>query len=328
MLTGTRVVTLTPAGAIDATYLVGDFERGALLRASGYTREVSGKGVNLSAAIAHAGVPTVAVVVLGEEDLAFAERSPHAGFLQIVPVPGATRVNTAILDAGGATTKVNAPAPALPADVWDRAVDRALAEARTGDWLVLCGTLPALAGGEGPVDPVELFARARERGIRLAVDTSGAGLARLLERTPDLDLIKPNTAELAELTGRALSSIGDVAAAARLLLARGLRLAYISMGADGALAVSADRVVHALARPARLGNTAGAGDASLAGFLVGLDEGGADPLAAAAARAAAWGAHAVAQDSTILPGLDGVPEPVVTADPDPRTPLSEPAVTR
>lgn len=325
-MTASRVVTLTPAGAIDATYVVAGFERGDLVRASGYTREVSGKGVNLSAAIDLAGVPTSAVVVLGEDDLAFAGRSPQAPLLRIVPIPGATRVNTAILDSTGATTKVNAPAPPLPADAWERAVDTAVAEGRAGDWLVLCGTLPGLAGGDDdPVDPASLFARARERGIRVAVDTSGAGLARLLARTPDLDLIKPNTAELAELTGRALSTIGDVVAAARELLGRGLRLAYISMGADGALAVSPDQVVHAIARPVRLGNTAGAGDASLAGFLVGLGQGGSDPLASAVARAASWGAHAVAQNSTILPGIDGAPTPTVTPTPDPATPLSEPA---
>jgi 1-phosphofructokinase len=322
------VVTLTPAGAIDATYLVADFERGAFIRASGYTREVSGKGVNLSAAIHLARVPTAAIVVLGEDDAALAAQSPSAHLLRVVTVPGATRVNTAIVDSSGATTKVNAPAPPLSADAWNRAVDRALGEVREGDWLVLCGTLPDSAGDGHPVDPAGMFARARERGIRVAVDTSGAGLARLLERTPGLDLIKPNTAELAELTGRALATIGDASAAARELLARGLKLAYVSMGADGALAVSADRVVHAIASPARLGNTAGAGDASLAGFLVGLGEGSADPLAAAAARAAAWGAHAVAQNSTILPSLDGVPEAVVALDPDPRSSLTEPAAAR
>lgn len=326
-MTAPGVVTLTPAGAIDATYVVSEFVHGAFLRASGYTREVSGKGVNLSAALALAAVPTAAVVVLGEEDLPFAERSPQADLLRIVPVPGATRVNTAVVDDSGATTKVNAPATPLTAEEWRRVADTALTEAeRSGaEWLVLCGSLPPLAGATAPLDPSDLFERARERGLRIAVDTSGAGLARVLERTPDLDLIKPNTAELAELTGRSLGTIGDVVDAARELLGRGLRLAYVSMGADGALAVSPDAVAHAHARAARLGNSAGAGDASLAGFLVGLGEGGADPLAAAVSRAAAWGAHAVAQSTTILPDLRGLPVPVVTSEPDRATPLAEPA---
>src|SRR3546814_3156112 len=66
------------------------------------------------------------------------------------PVPGATRVNTAILDSSGATTKVNAPAPPLSAGAWERAVETALGEAGEGDWLVLCGTLPVLEGTGRP----------------------------------------------------------------------------------------------------------------------------------------------------------------------------------
>src|SRR3546814_13204916 len=89
------------------------------------------------------------------------------------PVPGATRVNTAILDSSGATTKVNAPAPPLSAGAWERAVETALGEAGEGDWLVLCGTLPVLEGTGRPVDTTEMAARARGRGLRVAVAPSG-----------------------------------------------------------------------------------------------------------------------------------------------------------
>lgn len=331
------VVTLTPAGAIDATYRVAALERGAFTRAVAYTREVSGKGVNLSAAIAHAGVPTAAVVVLGEDDLAFAAHSDHAELLRPVPVPGATRVNTSIIDASGATTKVNAPTPPLSAAAWDRAIATTVAEldARPTAWLVICGTVPSLEGTPHPADLGALLAAARERGVRVALDTSGAALERLTADptgAASVALIKPNTAELAELTGRALVTIGDVVAAARTLIDRGLEIVYVSMGADGALAVSASDVVHAHARAARLANTAGAGDASLAGFLVGLgsavpadDPAAGDALARAAETAAVWGAHAVAQESTILPHLDALPAAVVSRDPAPDSLLTEPA---
>ncbi|QYM65037.1 MULTISPECIES: hypothetical protein [unclassified Microbacterium] len=38
------IVTLTASGAIDATYRIATLERGAFTRASGYERELSGKG--------------------------------------------------------------------------------------------------------------------------------------------------------------------------------------------------------------------------------------------------------------------------------------------
>lgn len=328
------IVTLTAAGAIDATYRVSTLSHGGFTRAEGYSREVSGKGVNLSAALAHSVVPTAAVVVLGEDDLAFAAHSEHAAILRPVAVPGATRVNTSIIDAAGATTKVNAPTPPLSRGAWESAIEATIVEldAMGAGWLILCGTIPLIDGQSAPADVAPLLDAARKRGVRVGVDTSGAALALLTSPRTKVSLVKPNTAELAELSGTSLKTIGNVIDAARILIARGLEIVYVSMGADGALAVSADVVVHAHARAQRLANTAGAGDASLAGFLVGLGDVGIGMgalngrLADAAATAAAWGAHAVAQESTILPNLDAIPAAVVTIEPDRQFGLSEPAV--
>ncbi len=68
--------------------------------------------------------------------------------------------------------------------------------------------------------------------------------------------------------------------------------------------MTAERAVFARADAPYVANTAGAGDAALAGFLLGLTRApaasaaGADALAVAAACAAEWGAHAVAHAST------------------------------
>lgn len=324
------IVTVTAAGAIDATYRVGSLRTGEFVRASVYEREMSGKGVNVSAALSLAGVATAAVVTVGADDLDFAGRGPHARLLRPVGVPGATRVNTSVIDDAGATTKVNAPTPPLDDATWRTLVVETLdaLDALHADWLVISGTLPVLAGG-GTADLADLLAGARTRGARVAVDTSGAALARVAARPDGVRLIKPNADELAELTGRSLRTLGDVAAAAREVVAGGIEAVYASLGGDGVLVVTASTAVRALARPPRIANTAGAGDASLAGFLVGLGDRGfddADAVADAASSAASFGAHAVAQASTILPGLEGMPPAVVTRDPDPATPLSEPAL--
>lgn len=324
------IVTLTAAGAVDATYRVDKLEPGAFTRATTYAREVSGKGVNLSAALAHARASTAAVVVLGQDDLEFAASSEHAAILRPVPVGGGTRVNTSIIDSSGQTTKVNAPTPPLSAEAWSRAVGVTLAEIDALDaaWFVLCGTIPSAPSG-GAHDLIALASDVVSRGARVAVDTSGPALALLVESEAPLSLIKPNTHELAELTGAALFTVGDVVTAAETLVDHGVETVYVSMGADGALVVTADFVLHARAQPRRLVNTAGAGDASLAGFLRGRENSsipdGEQRLAHAAATAAAWGAHAVAHASTVLPHLDHLPVSVVTIDPDRARPLTEPA---
>lgn len=330
------VVTLTPAGAVDATYrLGGELVRGSFARAESYERELSGKGVNVTVALLRAGIPSSAVVVMGEEDLPLAEAFA-ADTLRPVLRPGATRVNTSIIDSGGATTKVNASAGRLSPDAWAAAQDAAIDEIgrRGAGWLVVSGALPPLddagtgAGvGNGHLDLAPLTMRARELGARVALDTSGAALRRAAHEPFGAALLAPNTEELAELAGRGITSVGDALGAARELLERGaadgLEIVYVSLGADGSLLVSGAGAVLARARAARVANTAGAGDASLAGLLAGPATNDLGSLAAAAARAASFGAHAVAQTSTLLPGLHGAPEAEVLIDPDPGIPLSE-----
>ncbi|KQR18904.1 1-phosphofructokinase family hexose kinase [Microbacterium sp. Leaf151] len=303
----TGIVTLTAAGAIDATYRVGTLRRGAFARADSYAREVSGKGVNVSAALAAGGADTAAVVVLGTDDVRFARAGLTAPLLRIVEVPGATRVNTSIIDAGGATTKVNAPTPPLSPEAWDATISALGVElaARTSPWLVISGSLPELAGTGALVDLAAVRAIAREHGARVAVDTSGAALDALLADPVGIDLLTPNAEELSATVGRPLDTLGDVVTAAREIVSRGVTTVLASLGADGLIAVTADREVFARAEAPSVANTAGAGDAALAGFLLGLTRepaAGVDPLAVAAASAAEWGAHAVAHASTIVEG--------------------------
>lgn len=300
------IVTLTAAGAIDATYRVGSLRPGTFTRADGYTREVSGKGVNVSAALAAGGADTAAVVVLGADDVRFARSGPTAPLLRIVEVPGATRVNTSIVDAEGATTKVNAPTPPLSPEAWGATVAALREElsARTDPWLVISGSLPQLADTGALVDLAAVRAAAREHGARVAVDTSGAALDTLLADPAGIDLLTPNADELSAAVGRPLATLGEVVAAAREIIARGVDTVLASLGADGLVAVTADRAVFARAAAPSVANTAGAGDAALAGFLLGLTNAaaGADRLVSAAASAAEWGAHAVAHASTIVAG--------------------------
>ena len=98
-------------------------------------------------------------------------------------------------------------------------------------------------------------------------------LAQHSARLPHL--VKPNAEELADVTGRTLQSLGDVADAAQLLLARGVRTVLVSLGGDGALLVDAELPgpLHGTADVGRVVNTVGAGDAFLAGWLAAVHDG-------------------------------------------------------
>ncbi|MFB2556950.1 1-phosphofructokinase family hexose kinase [Herbiconiux liangxiaofengii] len=321
------IVTLTPAPAIDLTYRVGALELGEVNRAEAVHLELSGKGVNVARAIALSGVPVSAVLALNGHGAALAREGGFEGLLAGVPDDGRTRINTTLLDGAGSTTKVNEGPVPVDRRLWSALAERTESELERldADWLVVSGSIPALAGTADPVPFLDLVRRAWALGVRVAVDTAGQALRSVVADLSSVALIKPNTHELAELTGSSLSTIGEVADAALRLHEAGCDVVYVSMGADGALAVSASGVQLARAR-ATVVNTAGAGDASLAGFLVGSSQAdGTVDVAGGLRLAASWGAHAVEQPTTLLASVAGAPPATLEHDPDPATPLTEPA---
>jgi len=265
------IVTVTPNPTLDRTYHVDELRLGELHRADYNAVEASGKGVNVSRVLLGLGVPTIAVLPLGGR-----EGNEIAGLLtaagldhRAVRVRGAARVNITITEPGGRTTKVNGPGEPMTGEEQDalvRKAGQAASESRA-EWLAICGSLPP---GTGSDLVVRLIHAAHSAGARVAVDTSGAALAAAL--MAGADLVKPNREELAELTGRALPAIRDVAAAAMELTGAGATV-LATVGAEGAVLVDRDRCLWAAAPSIEPVNTAGAGDTLLAGYLgSGLDD--------------------------------------------------------
>jgi len=284
------IVTVTPNPSIDRTVLLGRLERGALNRATGVTAEAAGKGLNVARALRQNGVDTLAVFPLAEESAAaYLSLLDGAVPTMAVPVAGSVRVNLSLLESDGTITKVNEPGPVL-AEGDASALVRA-ADVPDAQWIVGCGSLPP---GMPSVFYAELVAL-RSGRRRVAIDTSGAPLREAVQARPDL--VKPNVAELEELAGSALPTLGGVCDAAASLVAEGVATALVSLGADGALLVDGSGAAHAEARVRDVVNTVGAGDALLAGYLA--SDGGRSGLR----MAVAWSAAAVRSAGTLMGSL-------------------------
>jgi 1-phosphofructokinase len=310
------IVTLTPNPSLDRTLFLDTLVRGAVNRCTGSLVEPSGKGVNVAVALHRYGVAALAVLPVGGRageqlvHLLDAEGLPY----RAVPISEAIRSNVSLIEGDGTTSKVNEPGPTLVPDEVARLIGTALGACTVGDWFAICGSLP---DGFADHDVVEAVRTAQTSGLRVAVDTSGPTLAAVLDAGPEL--LKPNTDELAEVTGRPIHTIGDVVAAAELLRSKGVDTVLVSLGGDGAVLVDDTSALHGRTSPVRVINTAGAGDALLAGYLA--SNGGApDRLG----RALRWGATAVQHQGTLLARVDDrVVVHVSTADPNVR--LNEPA---
>ena len=316
------IVTLTPNPSVDRALDVERLEVGEVNRATASHEHAGGKGINVSRALVRQGVPSLAVLPAGGPDGArLGARLADVGVPTVaVPVAGGTRSNVTLVEADGATTKINAPGPTLTADEVDAllaAVDRQLA---TGPgWLVCAGSLPPGAGDD-------LFVRvgrvAARHDVPVALDTSGAPLAAAV-RAGGVGLVKPNDDELAELVGRELTTVGDVVDAAGEVVAHGNAAVLVSLGAHGALLVTDGDVWWAGGAPLVPLSTVGAGDSTLAGYLSAADRAPADRLRVAVA----WGRAAVLLPGSAVPqqsDVEAVLDDVrVIHQPDPTLTLKE-----
>ena len=209
------ITTLTPNPSLDRTVsLPGELIRGGVNRLAGVTIEPGGKGLNVARVLVGAGQTVTAVLPAASHDpLLRVLGAVAADGLRVRPVEiaGSARINTAVTEPDGTTTKLNEPGAGLDDDEI-AAVERALIEAvsrrdgadgavATGsagagsvidaeedadaaeagawadsapaahDWAVLSGSLP-------PGAPVDWYARLVVRlrgaapGLRIAVDTS------------------------------------------------------------------------------------------------------------------------------------------------------------
>ncbi len=289
-----QVVTVTPNPAIDWTLTVPGFAAGRVNRVESERSRAAGKGVNVAAALAGHGVRAAATGFLGRDNAApFEAMFAGAGIADaFVRIAGATRVGIKVADpAGQQTTDVNFPGPAPePGDV--RALLDTVAGLAAGEprpWFVLAGSLPP---GVEPTLYRDLARTLRAAGCAVVVDASGEPLRHALDAAPRV--VKPNVHELEALVGEELSSTEAVVRAARALLARGVELAVVSMGGDGALFVRDGAVL--LARPPRVEvrSTVGAGDAMVAGIVAGRLRG--LPLPDVARLATAFSLDALTRD--------------------------------
>jgi 1-phosphofructokinase len=308
---GGRVVTLTANPSLDRTLdLPGPLVAGGIIRLAGGGTEPGGKGVNVARAIAAAGVDVVSVLPAAASDPIVTALRALGLDLATVPVQTPVRTNYTLVDPEGTTTKLNEPGAAL-SDATRSALSGVLhGHAAGARWVVLSGSLPPST----PADwYAELVRSLRDTGARVAVDTSEGPLLALLAAGPEAapHLLKPNAEELAQLAGVSEDDVlrdpAATLAAVRGLHDRGVAEVLLTLGGDGALLSRADGSSSGSevwsARPPEITvrSTVGAGDCSLAGYLL-ADLAGAPP-AERLRTAVAYGAA-----SASLPG-SAVPTP-------------------
>lgn len=183
-----------------------------------------------------------------------------------IQIAGPTRVSTSILEHESSKEYRFVPSgPTVTPEEWQECLDR-IAEADC-DYLVASGSLP-------PGVPEDFYARvgaiAAGRGIRMILDSSGAGLRGGLA-DGNVFLVKPSLGELRHLTGQGLETTEEIAGAAMTIVKKGqAELVAVTMGHNGALLAQKSGTFHLPAIPIEAKSAVGAGDSFLAAMTYGL----------------------------------------------------------
>ncbi|MBB6406037.1 1-phosphofructokinase family hexose kinase [Arthrobacter sp. AZCC_0090] len=302
------IVTLTANPSLDRTVeLPAPLARGEVQRAIAVHQHSGGKGVNVSRALVASGLDTVAVLPGADSDPVLAGLLDDGVPYAALPISEPLRSNVTLTEPDGVTTKINEPGPKLSLDEQEALIGLLLDRSRGASWVVLAGSLP-------PGVPADFYATVARR-LRsgndgepplIAIDSSGAPLAAAISSDSKgaingkPDLLKPNAEELAELAAAAgftdvhtadelEADPGLAARAAAAVVGSGVGAVLATLGSKGAVLVTADGAWLATHPPIQAVSTVGAGDSSLAGYLLAATRGGSaqDCLRQAVAHGAA-----------------------------------------
>ena len=263
-----RALTVTLNAAVDTTLTVPTLEAGGAYTAHHVVRLPGGKGLNVARALRRLDIPVCATGLIGGGPADFIEGGlTSEGIIpSFVHIAGESRTCTAIVELERHRfTEINEPGPFVTADelaAFEGQFADLLSETRI---VMLCGSLP--------IDtPDDYYARLSDlshlAGVPVVLDTSGRALAPGLAAEPLM--VKPNAKEASALLGRDVHGVGDALEAGSELRERGAGMAVVTLGASGAVLVTAQGAWSAHCDVQVPLSTVGSGDAFTGGFVAGL----------------------------------------------------------
>jgi ribokinase len=227
-----------------------------------------GKGANQAVAAARLGAETTMVGRVGDDDfgqtlidsLKQAEVNTHN---VIVDQTISTGVASIVVDDAGNNQIVVVPGANGKVD--DSDVQRLAQQFRPGDFLLLQLEIPLSV-------VISAAAIAKEKAVTVLVDPAPAQADLPEAFFTHTNILTPNQVEASQLVGFPVTNIQTAMDAAQTLIKRGIELAIVKLGAEGAVLATKTECFHQTAFTVEAVDTVAAGDAFNAGLAVALAE--------------------------------------------------------
>jgi 1-phosphofructokinase family hexose kinase len=265
------IVTVTLNTSIDRTLFIKDFSWNQTIRASQNVLGMGGKAADASWVLGELGYHNTAMGFAAGDTGKLMEKMLKARGCEtdFVWAGGETRTNIVVIsEQGKGQSTLVSDGLEIRSDDVARFRGKFTATLKKSNCLLIGGSIPH---GLDASLYTELVSEAREAGLPVVFDASGAGLKAGMEGRPTI--AKPNVDEISDLAGERVSSLEDAYRVGTEVYKKYGTMLVITLGGDGALALLGDRSYRIPVLKIEVVSTAGAGDAVLAGLSAALSEG-------------------------------------------------------
>ncbi len=264
------IITITPNPCIDITTHVTELIPDKKLLCTSMKKEPGGGGINVSRVIKRFGGDTKAIYLAGGYTGEFFTKMLQSESVNtnIIQTENHTRENFIVAEASSRHQyRFGMPGPVIQEKEWMKCLEM-IDSLNEASYIVASGSLTTGI-------PVDFFARvaliAKQKNIRLVLDTSGTALTSALDA--GVYMIKPNLGELSFISGvKELDTAAAIAAAKKIIAKKQCEVVVVSMGSGGALLVTAELTEQVIAPRVDRKSTVGAGDSMVAGIVLSLSK--------------------------------------------------------
>lgn len=259
-------VTLNPA--IDRSYIINNFQPNNSYRIEDVTVTVGGKGINVAKTASILGTKINATGFLGGATGDYIKKQLiNLGIsTSFVKINDESRNFTAIIDPINKTeTTVNEIGPLITKGELTKFIKEYIKILKYSKIIIASGSVPKGVPKTIYRDMVKI---AKDNNVLPIIDASGKYLEEAIKAKPYM--IKPNLEELREIVGYDLKNEYEIVHESKYICKQGVELVVISLGNEGAIFTTKEKVIKVEAPEIKAVNSVGSGDALVAGLAVGI----------------------------------------------------------
>jgi len=264
------IITVTLNPALDKTIEIEEFKIGSVNRIVSTRVDAGGKGINVSKVIKELQHESLALGFLGGSSGNHIKS--YLDNLDInndfLSVKGETRTNFKIIDKVNNThTDINENGPGLEEEDITNIKEKVMKYCKDDSLVVLSGSVPsgACSGIYG-----EIIKDIKNKGGKVILDADGELLIQGIKAGPYM--VKPNIDELEKAFGIILDNEDKVIETAKKILEYGVKYVVISLGSEGSIFVSNDKVARVKGIKVEVKSTVGAGDSMVAALAIAVEK--------------------------------------------------------